>query len=216
MAASIQNIIYQMVLAILRDARFTSASPGHVNTFDGLFGNGSTIATDGEFEAAIAEIVKGLGIETNEKGEMVQSESKDSTNKEAMLSKGVSSIVSVGNNPFNAMLATAIPLLPHTVIIGLAISMAPLIFEQLTRAGGPLDLRFKRMVSDEVSAYLSRQTQKDTEMGVRQVIIQAKDGFTASNGDNHYNTVRGIREGGLVKERLDRIGMVSHAKGVFD
>jgi len=77
-------------------------------------------------------------------------------------------------------------------------------------------LRFKRIIDNEINAYLSRQAQKDTEFGVRQVVIQSKVGFTATNGANNYNTVRGIREGGIDKERLDRIGMVDHAKGVFD
>jgi len=77
-------------------------------------------------------------------------------------------------------------------------------------------LRFKRIISDEVNAFLSRQTQKDTEMGVRPVIIQSKIGFTAKNGANNFNTVRGIREGGIDTERLDRIGMKDHIKGVFD
>ena len=90
------------------------------------------------------------------------------------------------------------------------------IFDLLTKPGGPLDLRFKRIIDDEINAFLSRQTQKDTEMGVRQVIIQSKTGFTASNGKNNYNTLRGIREGGLNEERLTRIGKVDHTKGVFD
>jgi len=41
-------------------------------------------------------------------------------------------------------------------------------------------------------------------------------GVSAANGKNNYNTVRGIREGGLDKERLDRIGMIDHSKGAFD
>jgi len=91
-----------------------------------------------------------------------------------------------------------------------------MIFDELTRPGSVLDLRWRRIISNEVSAFLSRQTQKDTQFGVRQVIIQSKTGFTATNGKNNYNTLRGIREGGLNKELFDRIGMVDHTKGVFD
>ena len=115
-----------------------------------------------------------------------------------------------------SIVAAGIPYLPHAALITCAIMLTPFIFKQLTQPGGPLDLRFKRIISDEVNAFLSRQTQKDTEMGVRPVIIQSKTGFTATNGANNYNTLRGIREGGIDKERLDRIGMVDHSKGVFD
>ena len=89
----------------------------------------------------------------------------------------------------------------------------PLIFDILIAPGGPFDIRFKRIVDDEINAFLARQTQKDTEFGYRQVIIQSKLGFTAPNGVNNYNTVRGIREGGIIQERLDRFGMVDQSKG---
>ena len=106
--------------------------------------------------------------------------------------------------------------MPHAALVLLAISLAPMIFDILTKPGGPMDLRFKRIVDDEINAFLSRQAQKDTEFGTRQVIIQSRKGFTASNAENSFNTLRGIREGGLDKERLDRLGMVDHAKGLFD
>ena len=52
-------------------------------------------------------------------------------------------------------------------------------------------------------------------MGVRQVIIQSKTGFTATNGKNNYNTLKGIREGGINEDRLERFGMKDHSKGIF-
>ena len=76
-----------------------------------------------------------------------------------------------------------------------------------------MDLRFRRIIREEINGFLSRQAQKDTEFGVRQVIIQSKTGFTATNGQNNYNTLRGIREGGVNEELLARVGKVDHTKG---
>ena len=120
----------------------------------------------------------------------------------------------IANNP-ERLLMLGMRYLPHTVLIAFAARLAPFVFEYLTKPGGDLDLRLKIYLRDEFNAFLTRQTQKDTEMGVRQVIIQSKIGFTAANGVNNYNTLRGIREGGINKERMDRIKMVDHAKGLF-
>lgn len=127
-----------------------------------------------------------------------------------MASKGVSLL----DNP-GQLVAMGLRVMPHTAAIAFAAMIAPMVFDYLTKPGGDLDLRLKIYLQDEFNAFLSRQTQKDTEMGVRQVIIQSRTGFTALNGMNNYNTMKGIREGGINTERMDRIGMKSHAKGLF-
>jgi len=214
--ASLSAIFKQMILSTFRSAKMTSASPGHINHFIGIENIGSeVIGSDEEIKAAILEVIQGLEIEAPEDLAEdlldVEGKPKKKGELEGALSKGVG----IAQNP-TSVVASAIPLLPHATLLILAIALAPLIFDQATRPGGPLDLRFKRIIEDELNAFLSRQTQKDTEMGVRQVIIQSKVGFTAANGKNNYNTIRGIREGGLNKERLDRIGMIDHSKGVFN
>ncbi len=222
--ASLQSIIYQMVLSMLREAQFTSANPTHINKFKGLTsGPASDIGTDEEFAQAFAEIVRkelaDLGLEESEEDlsqDLLDFEQKKTggiseSQKVGLASKGLST----AQNPVN-IVSQGLAFLPHAVLISFAISLAPFIFQQLTRPGGPLDLRWKRMIDEEVNAFLSRQTQKDTELGFRQVIIQSKIGFTASNGVNNYNSIRGLREGGIDKERLDRIGMIDHSKGLFD
>ncbi len=217
--ADFQSIVYQMILSVLRDAEMTSAggdSP-KTNTFKGLTTGGtSEIGLDEELREAIREIV-GEVIDDPESVENLADEIKEK--KKGLTEGQATSLASKGlrgaKNPAS-IVADGITMLPHAKLVAFAIVLAPLIVDQLTRPGGPLDLRFKRIISDEINGFLSRQTQKDTEMGVRQVIIQSKTGFTATNGKNNYNTVRGIREGGIDKERLDRIGMKDHAKGVFD
>ena len=223
--ASLDIIIKQMILSAFRSADMTSASPGHVNHFIGIESQGGMdiIGSNEEINAAIREAVGSITSDPDSAEELAQnlldseekSGKKKKGKKEAFVAGQTSKVIGAANDP-TSIVATALPFLPHTVLVAFAIVITPLIFDILTRPGGPLDLRFKRIISDEVNAFLSRQTQKDTEMGVRQVIIQSKTGFTAKNGVNNYNTVRGIREGGIDKERLDRIGMVDHSKGVFD
>jgi len=202
----------------------TSASPGHINHFIGIESQGGMdiIGNNEEINAAIREAVENITSDPDSaeslSDNLLASEQKTGKNKVSLEKSaigGISKVIGAANNPAS-IVAAGINILPHAALLAFAISITPFIFDVLTKPGGPLDLRFKRIISDEVNAFLSRQTQKDTEFGVRQVIIQSKTGFTATNGANNYNTLRGIREGGIDKERLDRIGKVDHTKGVFD
>ena len=223
--ATLDSIIKQMILSAFRSANMTSASPGHINRFIGIESQGGMdiIGSNEEINAAIREAVQGFVDDPdsadNLAGSLLDSEQKTGKQVKGKLQKGalsgVNVVAGIGQDP-TSIIAKVLPLLPHATLVVFALLLAPLIFEILTKPGGPLDLRFKRIISDEVNAFLSRQTQKDTEMGVRQVIIQAKTGFTSTNGQNNYNTLRGIREGGLNEERLTKIGMIDHSKSVFD
>lgn len=212
-----------MILSAFRSAMMDSASPGHINRFMGLEGGEmDIIGSNEEINAAIREAVQQV-IDSPENAEnliegLSSAGEKTGKTKAGLEKTGIgatSKVISLSQNPAG-IVAQGLPLLPHAVLITFAIALTPLIFDILTKPGGPLDLRFKRIISDEVNAFLSRQTQRDTEMGVRQVIIQGKTGFTATDGKNNYNTLRGIREGGVNEERLSRIGMKDHSKGVFD
>ncbi len=218
--ASLDVIIKQMILSAFRSAEMDSASPGHINHFKSM--KGDILGSSDEINAAIEEAVEGLMVNPDSADKLAQnlldSEEKTAKKKGTKEKQGAAAIKKTlgGIIDPTSIVASALPYLPHSVLITFAILLAPLIFDVLTKPGGPLDLRFKRIIDDEINAFLSRQTQKDTEMGVRQVIIQSKIGFTASNGQNNYNTLKGIREGGLNEEKLARIGKVDHSKGVFD
>lgn len=218
--ANLDSIIKQMILSAFRGAMMDSASKGHINRFKGM--EGDILGSEEEINAAIREAVQGFTEDPDSADSLAQNllDSEEKTGKkkgklEKQTLSTVSTIAGVGQNPASVV-AMGLQYLPHVALVALALALAPLIFTELTRPGGVLDLRFKRIISDEVNAFLSRQTQKDTEMGVRQVIIQSKTGFTATNGVNNYNTLKGIREGGVNEERLSRIGKVDHSKGVFD
>jgi len=222
--ATLDVIIKQMILAYFRSAEMDSASPGHINRFKGMSAEIGLIGSNEEINAAIREAVGDMT--TSEEGadklaqDLLDSEEKTGKKKkgvaEQQFASGVKGAFSERLQDPVGMMADTIPLLPHKALITLAVLLTPIIFETLTKPGGPLDLRFKRVISDEINAFLSRQTQRDTEMGVRQVIIQSKTGFTAVNGFNNYNTLKGIREGGVNNELLSRVGKVDHSKGIFD
>jgi len=223
--ATLDSIIKQMILSAFRSANMTSASPGHINRFIGIESQGGMdiIGSNEEINAAIREAVQGF-VDDPDSAESLAQDLLDSEEKTGKKSKGklqqaglssVSTIASVGQDPIS-LVASVLPKLPHAALVLLAISLASIMFDFFTKPGGPLDLRFKRIISDEVNAFLSRQSQRDTEMGVRQVIIQSKTGFTAVNGFNNYNTSKGLREGGLNKEQIDRIGKVDHSKNIWD
>jgi len=222
---TLDSIIKQMILSAFRSAKMTSASPGHINRFIGIESQGGMdiIGSNEEVNDAIRQAIEGITTDPDSAeslaGNLLDSEQKTGKKSQGKLQQtglsGVSAITGVGNDPAS-IIARVLPSLPQATLIAFALLLAPLIFDILTKPGGPLDLRFKRIISDEVNAFLSRQSQRDTEMGVRQVIIQSKTGFTAVNGFNNYNTVKGIREGGINKEQIDRIGKIDHSKGVFD
>ena len=213
--ANLQNIFYQIVLSILRDARFSSASEGHINKFEGVAGGPVSIGSDDEIKQAIAEIVAevsegGLLPEEDENIKSITEKgfTEKTTLTAAQKAKGLAL------NP-TSLFGESLMHLPQAALIAFAISIAPVVFEYITRPGGPMDVRWKRVLELEFNAFLARQTQKDTQMGPRQVIIQSKVGFTAANGLNNYNTSRGIREGGINPERESRIKMTDHTKGLW-
>lgn len=105
--------------------------------------------------------------------------------------------------------------LPHAALVAVAIAMAPIIMEELTRPGGILDIRFRRYLEEEYNAGLDRQTQRNTQIGLRQVIIQSRAGFIQANGVANENTLRSIREGGFQGQRVIDIDFISHARGIY-
>ena len=72
--------------------------------------------------------------------------------------------------------------LPHAIAISFALSLIPIIINELTKPGGPWDLRFKRMVEKEFNGLMDRQTQYDIRIGERSIIVQSRAGFINANG----------------------------------
>lgn len=98
--------------------------------------------------------------------------------------------------------ATAVPLIVQAAI------------DQLTRPGMPLDPRFKRIIANEVLGLLDRQTQENSKIGARNVIIQSRNGFLNANGAGSDSILRQIREGRGPTPFTSDIGLQEKAGGV--
>jgi len=105
--------------------------------------------------------------------------------------------------------------IPHAALVALVLSMIPIIIKELKRPGSLMDVRWKRMMTEEFNAFLDRQDQMNTFLGYRQVIVQSKAGFIAqSSGAGTYFSNRDRREGGMDKDRQEIVGLVDHAKAL--
>jgi len=126
-------------------------------------------------------------------------------------SRGLSGL----NNP-GAFVGMGLGLLPHAVLVSFVISLMPMIFEEMTRAGGPWDLTFRRIVEKEYNSLQNRQAFYDLTIGERGLIIQSRGGLLNRNtGSVNTNTLRMIREGGIDKNIMAQLDYTDHAKGLF-
>ncbi len=117
-------------------------------------------------------------------------------------------------NP-GGLVAKGLKVLPHAAAVLFAIQISKYVFEEITKAGGAMDLRWRRQMENEFNAFLDRQTQRNTQIGTRQVVIQSAAGFIQMNGAANENTLRQIRNGGVDGTRIARVGFVDHAMGLF-
>jgi len=93
-----------------------------------------------------------------------------------------------------ALLGSVARLFPP-VAIALAIPFViDAVLDELTKAGGVLDTRYKRILTNEIENYMSRQMQYDTAVGNRQVIIQTKASFSNLRGAGNSNTFQQVRD----------------------
>lgn len=158
-----------------------------------------------ELEDVMAERLPGL---VEENGEAIKKSLLNSPEFSQMLSMARGGPMGL----LNKLLRFGGPL----IVAALAPAMAKEVFEWLTRPGGWLDLRFRRYMEKEANAFLDRQTQRNTQIGIRPVYIQSVAGFRNINGIGNSNTLRQIREGGTNGNRLAMIDITDHSKGLFD
>ena len=206
----------------MNSARITSASPNFVNRVEAYDWFGET----GNFEEIIRQEVQAIMSQqqTIVKEEKSQAgvgtppaEESEGTNVEATIRQTVEKGAGAVMNPMGALSGglKSIPI-PHAQLVALALAMAPLIFKIITADGGPLDLRFRRKMLKEQNSFLDRQTQRNTQIGLRQVIIQSRAGFIQMNGaGGNENTIRQVRDGGVDGNRLAQIDLFDHSKELF-
>ncbi len=213
-------MIHQLIVSVVNSARITSASPEYVNRVEGYDG----VNSDVDFADVIRQEVQRI-MDENKQTENVEKSQKDigtdteqqGTGKEAKLKSTVLKGIGMAQNPMGAItgVLSKVPI-PHVALVALAMSLIPLIISVLTKDGSALDLRWKRLMQKEENSFLDRQTQRNTQIGLRQVIVQSRAGFIQTNGaGGSEDNIRQIREGGVDGNRLARTGLVDHSKGLF-
>ena len=208
--------IRQFVENIARSLAITSASPQHTNRVKALDYFGEA----GDFEDILRQDVIKI-IEDEIKIQMKEFREDPSAQPttpigsvEAQFASQVKKGISVAQSPASAA-SDVIKYLPHAALVTLAISLTPIVIGELSKPGGFMDVRWKRRLEEEQNAFMDRQTQRNTQMGIRKIQIQSRAGFISINGANNSNNLREIREGGVNKDRLAQIDIKDHTMGLF-
>jgi len=170
------STLKQMMDSFARALAITSASPEHTNRVKEVefFGEGGDF--DSVLRADVVRIIKDeIKIQMTEVKEDVEPKiPKGSVGSQ--VTQNINKAVSIAENPAT-MASQLMSKLPHAAVVALALKLYPVIIEHLTRPGGPMDIRFRRKVEQEWNGFLDRQTQKNTQIGLRSMIVQSTGGF---------------------------------------
>jgi len=209
-----------MIKSVLESSTWTSA--GGKNPVDNFIKQFRGTLTEAQIEELIRtevkRIVKEERQEISEEETQIENNLGTSTEEKAGggFESGAIGAVRTGTglaqNP-GASIGMLMRFIPHAALVTLALSLIPIIIDELKKPGSIMDIRWKRMMQDEFNAFLDRQEQMNVLLGYRQVIVQSKAGFIAqSSGAGTYDTVRDKREGGMDKDRQEIMGLKDHAK----
>lgn len=175
--------------------------------------------TPADFDQIIRDEVERIVDERLSETKKVEGEIETKAGTSSDIESGAISSVRTGSNVLQhpeGIITRLMGMLPHTALIALALSLLPLIIHELTGDGKWWDLRFKRIMQDEQNAFLDRQEQWNSRLGLRQVIVQSQAGFTMLSGAGmSENNLRQVREGGVDGNRLALIDMTDHSKELF-
>lgn len=177
---------------------------------------------NGEFEDSLANEINDanndeaeLAMTDEEYANFMGNKTKDTVGLlgESQATSIVKQGVGIAKNPLMAI-APMISMMPHAALVLLAISLAPLIIDQLKSPGSALDIRWRRIMFEEFNAFMSRQDQWNAQIGLRQVYVQSSDGFMIGNGAAFSESnLRRVRES---DQRIaDRLEFTDHAKEFF-
>ena len=207
--------IKSLVEGMLRGARITSASPPpYYNKVDAV--NWYSEITD--FDSVLAEdvvnIIKAeIKIQmTEQKDTKAEATSEPSGSTDKAISKAKMGM-GIVQNP-QTLVAMGLKTLPYAAVVLFATELIPIIIQEISRPGSIMDLRWKRMMAMEMNAFMDRQTQRDTQIGLRQIIATSEKGRIARNGGvGTYNNQKEIREND--NNLANRIGIKQHATGTW-
>ena len=197
-----------------RALTITSASPEHTNRVKEVefFGEG------GDFDSVLrADVVRIIQDEIKIQMTEVKEDVEKKTPKGSVgsqVTQNINKAVTIAENPAS-MASQLMSKLPHAAVVALALKLYPIIIEHLTRPGGPMDIRFRRKIELEWNGFLDRQTQKNTQLGIRGVRIQSSAGFIQLSGGSSGNSMRLQKDPSKELNRQDILGTNAH-KVLYD
>lgn len=204
------------ILQMVQGLRISSANPLHINEVLG----GAHLNIAGLTEAMQQDVIQIIQDEikiqmTTFQEEPPNPKSKPAPSTQTKVQNEISDVMGIIKNP-GQFVATGLRVLPPVAAALFAKQIADYILTELTSEGGPLDTRWKRQLDKEQNAFLDRQQQRNTQIGLRQVITTSKKGFIKLNGaGGTESNIRQIRDGGVDGNRLARVDILDHTKGLF-
>jgi len=202
------------IMEMVQNLKISSANPTHINQVLGRTHLNVAGLTDSMREDVVNIIQEEIKIQMTAFGEDTSNVPKG-TDKSAEAVSLARQGVGIAQNPAS-IVQMGLKVLPHAALVAFAIQLTPMIMEFLARPGGPMDVRWKRIIEAEMNGFMDRQTQRNSQIGTRAISIQSRAGFIGINGANNSNNLREIREGGVNKDRLARIDIFDHTKGYFN
>ena len=211
LASQIKNFVEQIVKsAWITSAGGDSPKRNYVEHLDFFHETGDfTEVFKSEVVRIIQEEIKIQMTEVRQ-DEATKKDDKPVGSVEAQVVSNVKKGVGIAQNPENIAMELA-SRLPKAALVIMAISLYPIIIKELTRAGGIFDTRFRRKLELEWNGFLDRQTQKNTQLGLRGVRIQSQAGFMQLNGVGSTNTMRLAKNTQGFIEKNTEIGLPAHA-----
>lgn len=208
------NALRDFVERMLDNVGITSANPAHTNYVKQIIPVAPSFIDEVFREEVVRVIQEEIKIQMTELREDTKKQSSPEGSTSPDLQGPAKEAFQAIKNP-GALVAKGLKFLPHAAAVLFAIQISKYVFEEITKAGGAMDLRWRRQMENEFNAFLDRQTQRNTQIGNRQVVIQSAAGFIQMNGAANENTLRQIRDGGVDGTRLARVDLPDHAKGLF-
>ena len=165
------DVLRQFFEDTLRRLNITSANPVHINKVMDIDINPTDFEAvfEADLKRAVEEYARSQEGQAQAKKQREEQEGLGLSDVNRFAAQGVS-----GPPDVMGVMAQFIPqLAPILIASGAAVA----IFEWAKSPGGPLDTRYRRDLRNEVLNFYSRQLQRDTEIGLRQVIIQSQANF---------------------------------------
>ena len=139
------------------------------------------------------------------------------TDRLQQLESTLGEVNSITSNPvayIERLLPRLIPIMAPMLIPMIVPSVIENFINLMTQPGMPLDPRFTRFLDREWNSGLERQTQFNTMIGRRNVVVQTRAGWINQMGAGHSSVYKRVAEGTGIGPRIGTlVGMPDRAIG---